>query len=148
MPRGSARRNELILLQSNGRPSPHDPQAKVESIKIRVLVRPVNGENLSLIRGMPGRLTRDPSPKYGLSTHFFYALLLAFFCTASSWLWAARITTLHGSDLPVILLDEAPYSNSLTPVADHAPRVINVNFSPHRLAGLPPSSLAPSLASC
>jgi hypothetical protein len=37
---------------------------------------------------------------------------------------------LHGSDLPVILLDEAPYSNSLTPVADHAPRVINVNFSP------------------
>ena len=59
-----------------------------------------------------------------------YALLLAFFCTASSWLWAARITTLHGSDLPVILLDEATYSNSLTPVADHAPRVINVNFSP------------------
>ena len=57
-------------------------------------------------------------------------VLLAFFCTASSWLWAARITTLHGSDLPVILLDEAPYSNSLTPVADHAPRVINVNFSP------------------
>ena len=39
-------------------------------------------------------------------------------------------TTLQGSDLPVILLDEAPYSNNLTPVADHAPRVINVNFSP------------------
>ena len=39
-------------------------------------------------------------------------------------------TTLQGSDLPVILLDEAPYSNSLTPVADKAPRVINVNFSP------------------
>src|SRR5258705_11797827 len=36
----------------------------------------------------------------------------------------------HGSDPPVILLDETPYSNSLTPVADHAPRVINVNFSP------------------
>ena len=64
-------RDELILLQSNDRPSPHDPQAKAESIKIRVLVRPVNGENLSPIRGMPGRLTRDPSPKYGLSTHFF-----------------------------------------------------------------------------
>ena len=30
----------------------------------------------------------------------------------------------------VILLDEAPYSNRLTPVVDHAPRVINVNFSP------------------
>ena len=43
----------------------------LESIKIRVLVRPVNGKNLSPIRGMPGRLTRDPSPKYGLSTHFF-----------------------------------------------------------------------------
>ena len=49
---------------------------------------------------------------------------------ASSWLWAARITTLHGSDLSVILLDEAAYSNSLTPVADHAPRIMNVNFSP------------------
>ena len=36
-----------------------------------MLVRPVNGENLSPIRGMPGRLTRDPNPKYGLSTHFF-----------------------------------------------------------------------------
>ena len=32
--------------------------------------------------------------------------------------------------LYLILLDEAPCSNSLTPVADHAPRVINVNFSP------------------
>ena len=39
-------------------------------------------------------------------------------------------TALQGSDLRVILLDEARYSNSLTPVADHAPRVINVNFSP------------------
>jgi modulator of FtsH protease HflK len=38
--------------------------------------------------------------------------------------------TLHGNDLPVSVLDEAPYSNSLTPMADHAPRVINVNFSP------------------
>ena len=50
--------------------APPFPQV-LESIKIRVLVRPVNGENLSPIRGMPGRLTRDPSPKYGLSTHFF-----------------------------------------------------------------------------
>jgi len=32
---------------------------------------PGERENLSPIRGMPGRLTRDPSPKYGLSTHFF-----------------------------------------------------------------------------
>ena len=79
MPRGSARRNELILLQSNDRPSPHDPQAKAESIKIRVLIRPVNGKNLPPIRGMPGRLTRDPSPKYGLSKvkhPLFYALQL------------------------------------------------------------------------
>jgi hypothetical protein len=93
VPRGSARRNELILLQSNDRPSPHDPQAKAESIKIRVLVRPVNGENLSPIRGMPGRLTRDPSPKYGLSTHFFMLSWLKYAARVLLWSSVVRSET-------------------------------------------------------
>jgi hypothetical protein len=53
----------------------------IESIKIWVLVHPANGDTLLPIRGMPGRLTRDPSPQCGLSTHFF--MLSREICVAS-----------------------------------------------------------------